>query len=162
MISSKTVGDRVESEVIQEIDGLRWVGDAEEEWYDARPERALWPSDVSMGSTPCVSPGQPVEIKAAMPRLASGERGRWFIRRRQHGRLLETGAVYLLVVYDPRDQTVLAMRAVPASIVDELLKFGGREIAWIDVDVDRSETGYKQLTWTHVFDVDEVNRGGRR
>lgn len=149
--SPKAAGEAIEAEVLQVVDALAYVGDGEAEWHDARVDGLLEPSDlVTFGSTPLLEHGTPVEIKAAQ-RLNSGQRGRYFIRERQHDRLVAEAAAYLFAVYDPRTRDLLAMLAVPASIVDELLPDG-----WTNVEADRSETGYRQLAWSRLFDTESV------
>lgn len=149
--SSKAAGEAIEAEVLQHVDALEYVGDSEAEWYDARVNGVLDGRDTRLGSTPLLADGTPVEIKAAQRRLASGARGRYFIRQRQHERLVTESAAYLFAVYDPRTHRVLAMLAVPASIIDELLPDG-----WTAVAGDRAEKGYRQLAWSRLFDPETV------
>ncbi|MXR20772.1 hypothetical protein [Halobacterium bonnevillei] len=149
--SSKAAGEAIEAEVLQAVDALAYVGDSDAEWHDARVNGLLDGTDTRLGSTPLLANGTPVEIKAAQRRLNSGQRGRYFIRQRQHDRLVAEAAAYLFAVYDPRQQRVLALLAVPASIVDELLPAG-----WTAVDDDRAEEGYRQLAWSRLFDPETV------
>ncbi|MCG1002619.1 MULTISPECIES: hypothetical protein [Halobacterium] len=150
--SSKAAGEAIEAEVLNLVPALRYVSDTTAEWHDARVAGLFEPSDrVTFGSTPLLADGTPVEIKAAQRRLASGARGRFYIRQRQHETLVAESAAYLFAVYNPRDQRVLAMLAVPASIIDELLPDG-----WTSVDGDRAEKGYRQLAWSRLFDPDTV------
>jgi hypothetical protein len=150
--SSKAAGEAIEAEVLELVPALRYVGDHTAEWHDARVDGLFEPSDrVTFGSTPLLEDGTPVEIKAAQRRLASGARGRFYICQRQHEHLVDASAAYLFAVYDPRDQRVLAMLAVPASIIDELLPDG-----WTSVEGDRSEVGYRQLAWSRLLDTETV------
>lgn len=149
--SSKAAGEAIEAEVLQAVDALTYVGDSTAEWHDARVDGLLDGTDTHLGSTPLLETGTPVEIKAAQRRLADGRRGRYFIRQRQHERLVAEAASYLFAVYDPHARDVLAMLVVPASIVDELLPDG-----WTGVDGDRAETGYRQLAWSRLLDTETV------
>jgi hypothetical protein len=146
--SSKAAGEAIEAEVLQLVDALTFVGDSTAEWHDARVATVLDDDGlVSLGIVPLLERGTPVEIKAAQRRLASVARGRFYIRERQHQRLVDESAAYLFAVYDPRDQRVLAMLATPATVVDGLLPDG-----WTSVDGDRAEQGYRQLAWSRLVD----------
>lgn len=150
--SPKRSGDLVESEVIELVDELEYVTDRKAEWHDARVVSLLEPStDVVFCSINLLQVGVEVEIKAAQLRLASGARGRFFIRKRQHERLVEEDGAYLFAVYHPRGHEVVAMAVMPASILDELLPDG-----WTTVEGDRSEEGYRQLAWSRVLDPEDV------
>ncbi|MFC3478727.1 hypothetical protein [Halobacterium litoreum] len=150
--TSKAAGEAIEAEVIQQVPALRHVGDNTAEWHDARVDGLLEPSDrLPFVGVVVLERDTPVEIKAAQRRLNSGDRGRYFIRQRQHERLVREGASYLFAVYQPRTEHVLAMLVVPASVVDGLLPDG-----WTSVDGDRAEAGYRQLAWSNLFDPTEV------
>ncbi|MUV60003.1 hypothetical protein [Halobacterium sp. CBA1126] len=150
--SSKAAGEAIEAEILDLVPSLQNVSDRDAKWHDARVDGLFEPSErIIFGSTLLLEDGLPIEIKAAQRRLNSGQRGRFYIRQRQHERLLEESAAYLFAVYEPRDQTVIAMLAVPASIVDELLPDG-----WTSVDADRSEVGYRQLAWSRLLDPKNV------
>ncbi|GGL73688.1 hypothetical protein [Halocalculus aciditolerans] len=145
--SSKHAGEAIEAEVIQRVPSLAPVSDHVAEWHDARVDGLLTPSnDVHFGSICLLENATVVEIKAAQVRLASGQRGRFYIRQRQHERLVQEAASYLFAVYDPQSFDVLAMLVCPASVVDDLLPAG-----WTEVRGDRAETGYRQLAWSRLF-----------
>ncbi|WP_132060222.1 hypothetical protein [Halorussus amylolyticus] len=155
--SSKRSGELVEAEVVELVPELTYVSDREAEWHDARVTALLEPSeDITFCSINLLATGVPVEIKAAQFRLASGRSGRFFIRQRQHQRLLNANGAYLLAVYDPRGHHVLAMAVIPASILDEVLPDG-----WTEVHGDRAERGYRQLAWSRVLDSETVDGGSR-
>lgn len=148
----KAAGEAIEAEVIQEVGGLRYVGDNTAEWHDARVDGLLEPSDrLPFIGVVVLETGTPVEIKAAQRRLNSGRRGRYYIRQRQHERLVQEGASYLFAVYQPQTEHLLAMLVVPATVVEGLLPDG-----WTDVEGDRAEEGYRQLAWSNLFDPSEV------
>jgi hypothetical protein len=150
---SKAAGEAVEAEVIQRVPCLEYVGDHTAEWHDARVSTLLDDSGpVQMGVVPLLERDTRVEIKAAQRRLTSGQRGRYYIRERQHERLVNDGAAYLFAVYDPRSTEVLAMLATPATVVDDVLPDG-----WTSVDGDRAEAGYRQLAWSRLLDPSEVD-----
>ena len=82
-------------------------------------------------------------------RLVSGQRGRFYIRRRQHERLVAEGGVYVFAVYEEAPgRPIRGLRVAAADAVDALLPDG-----WTDVDGPRSETGYRQLAWSRLLDT---------
>lgn len=138
--------------MLQEVPALSYVGDATAEWFDARVEGLLAPSNrLPFVDILVLEDGSEVEIKAAQRRLASGGRGRYYLRQRQHERLVAAGASYLFAVYNPHTERVLSMLVVPATVVDRLLPDG-----WTAVEGDRAEEGYRQLAWSNLFDPAEV------
>jgi hypothetical protein len=148
----KAAGEAIEAEVIQRVPALQYVGDATAEWHDARVDGLLEPSErLPFVGVVVLERGTPVEIKAAQRRLNSGDRGRYFFRKRQHERLVRESAFYLFAVYQPRTEHVLAMLVVPATIIDGVLPDG-----WTSVTGDRAEEGYRQLAWSNLFDPTEV------
>lgn len=151
--SAKVTGEAMEAAVIQAVDELDAVGDGSAEWHDARTTGPLQPGpEHSIESVLLVESGTPVEIKSAQTRLASGNRGRFYLRKRQHERLVSEGAVYLFAVYDPRALSVIAMHVAPAVAVDERLPDG-----WTAVeDPTRREDGFRQLTWTNFIAAETV------
>lgn len=160
VLHPKAAGESVEANVLQRVDQLAYVSDREAEWCDAHVESLLDPTttdDVTFCGINLLGKGTPVEIKSAQRELASGQRGRIFIRQRQHERLLDEAASYLVAVYDPRpgrNQRVLGMAVIPASLLDALLPDG-----WTSVDGDRSEQGYRQLAWSRILDPSDVAGG---
>lgn len=139
---SKVVGESVQDLVIEDVDEFQeaevdesWGKADADYWHDATPEVALFASDqVPMAGTCVIEPEQPVEIKAACVTISMGTRsrcGRFYIRRRQHERLVEAGGVYLFVLYeeDGEDQELLGMLAIPAVIVEDELRD-----TWYSVD----------------------------
>lgn len=154
---SKAAGEDVEAEVIQRVPELEFVSDRTARWHDARVNGLLEPSaTVAFGDVLLLEDGTPVEIKGAQRRLNGGQRGRYYIRQRQHERLVAEGASYLFAVYDPRSRDVLAMLVVPASIVDHVLPEG-----WTSVGGDRREKGYRQLAWSRLIDPGRVEGESR-
>ena len=155
--ASKHAGDAVETAVVGRVPEIEAVPDSEAEWCDARVVEAWLPP----ASVPLL-PDVPVEIKAARVRLASGRRGRFYIRRRQHERLLAEGGVYVFAVYEETSgRPIRGLRVAAADAVDALLPDG-----WTDVDGPRSETGYRQLAWSRLLDTvtvegDAETDGGR-
>lgn len=151
-VSPKQSGERVEGDVIQAVDGLRWVPDTEDVHVDAETTSAIWSSDrVRLAGVCVVEDGVAVEIKSASVRLSSGKRGRFYIRREQHEQLLKRSGFYLLAIYAPSSFDLLAMVLVPAGIVDDRLS------AWIEVD-DRAT--YAQPTWSRIVNPAIVPREG--
>ncbi|MBP1985930.1 hypothetical protein [Halolamina salifodinae] len=150
--ASKVVGEIVEDLVFEDVDELQtadvpesWGRAAEDYWHDAIPEVALFASkQIPMVGMCVIEPGQPVEIKAARATISNGSRsrcGRFYITRRQHEKLVETGGVYLFVIYgedDDGDEELLGLLAVPAVIVEEELR-----PTWYEVD---GRSDYYQLS----------------
>jgi hypothetical protein len=152
---SKRLGETVEELVVDRVAGLEAVPDAEAVWYDARTTRVVAPEEGLPMGTCLLEPGVHVEIKAARRRLSEGRRGRVYVRQQQHERLLATGAAYCVAVYEGPDDdpTLLAMRIVPASVVDELCPD-----EWTTVDVaGREGEAYAQLAWSNVVDPADVD-----
>lgn len=154
-INSRRAGFRAESTVIQLVDELRPVPDSEHQHHDAITTTLLTPSrQLPFGSIPLLERGTVVEIKSAAVVITEQQRkGRFLIRESQHEHLLSEAGSYLFAVASPDpDRELLAMKIVPASIVDELLG------TWIERD---SRARYCQLTWSAIFAVDEI-RGDQR
>lgn len=151
--SSKASGETVEGNVVQRVPELTYVPDRTAEWHDAEVVALFEPphAEVTFYGINLFAVGVPVEIKAAQRWYASGQRGRFYVRKRQHQRLLDAGGAYLF--YEPRPgHPVCGMGVVPASLVDELLPDG-----W--TSRERSgEEGYRQLAWSRIFEPAEVGR----
>lgn len=154
--SSRACGDAVEAEVGQVVEELTAVPDATARHYDAVVERAISPSkEIRMLGICVLETGTHVEIKGCQQRLASGQRGRWHVRRGQLETLVEEGSVVLFAVYQPgRFPDLLAMVVVPATAVAELVDdLGG----WLDAGDGRTEAEqYKQISWTTLLDPGHV------
>ncbi|RQG97224.1 hypothetical protein [Natrarchaeobius chitinivorans] len=158
--SSKASGDALEAHLIQSIDALEFVGDRTATWHDARTTTLLEPAEnLPFYGIVVVEAGIPVEIKGCQIETSNGSgstRGRFYVKREAHSRLLEAGGMYLFVVYLPRPGLPQVARAVvPATIVDELL--AGR---WYDVGGPRSEDEVAKLAWSHVIDPTTVDPSG--
>ena len=156
--SSKESGEIVEANVIQRVQELTHVSDQTAKWHDAEVVALFEPphDSVTFHGINLLAVGIPVEIKAAQIWYNSGQRGRFYIRKRQHERLLDAGGAYLFAVYIPKSgHSVRAMAVLPASLVDELLPTG-----W--TTRDRSgEDGYRQLAWSRVLDPENVEEARR-
>lgn len=160
---AKRIGEDVEDLVLDAVDEL-YPADDSRAHHDAETATLLTPStadQLTLGSIAVVEPDTDVEIKAANRRTeASGTpRGRWFFKGRddgQHNALVETGAMYLLAVYDEDDdgeRELLAMLLVPASVIDEVLR--GR---WYESG--RREGLVSKLTWSALIDPDDLTANG--
>lgn len=148
--SSKRGGENAAAEVIQRYPELEYVPDTDAQHYDARVSELLCPSEALPFVGMCLlEVGTAVEIKSTM--VVYGEdqsRGRFYLRRKQHQRLIEESAVYLFVVCEPRPaRPVIAAKIIPATSV------GGLVSSWIDGG-DRAD--YAQITWGRIFDDTEV------
>lgn len=128
---AKEIGEEFEFATARGDERLELVGDGEAEWYDARLED-----------------GTPVEIKACSFRVSDASttrRGRFWIRKSNHDRLLEEDGKYRLVVYDD-DRQILVEITVPANVLEDAIG------AWIE----SGTTTYTQVRWPAVIDVEEV------
>ncbi|WP_255149796.1 hypothetical protein [Halorarius halobius] len=152
--SSVRAGNNAESAVIQSIPELEYVPGDEPGIPDARVSTVLSPSPRLPFVGVCVlEKGTDVEIKSAAAVVNQTQRrGRFNLRKRQHDSLLERAGSYLFAVCEPRpERPVIAMKIVPATIVNDVVG------SWIPIEDDsRSEVAYAQLTWTAIFDVSEV------
>lgn len=160
--SPRASGDAVEAAVVQALP-LRAVTDVVATHYDAVATRALWSDDVPMTGVLVVEDGAHVEIKGCQRTLATGKRGRFYLRRGQLETLADEGAVILFAVYQPgRYHELLAMRVAPAvQVLDLVADLGG----WLDPGDGRGRDGsqqYKQVTWSNVIAADAVQPGERR
>ena len=154
--SSRASGDAVEAEVIQVVEELTSIPDATARHYDAVVETAISPSkQLRMLGICILEAGTHIEIKGCQQRLASGQRGRWHVRRGQLETLVEEGASVLFAVYQPgRFPDLLAMVVVPATAVAELVdNLGG----WLDAGEGRTDAEqYKQISWTRLIAPERV------
>lgn len=146
---SKRAGDRAEAAVIDTVRDLAPVSDTEAEHYDAEPVTAIGPSDeLHFAGINVIESGTPVEIKTCIPRLSSGSRGRFNLRRQQHERLVEDGATYLFAVVEPNTRDPISMKVAAATSVDDVIG------SWMDGGEDRGD--YAQVRLSNVFEPSEV------
>ncbi|RLM63479.1 hypothetical protein DVK05_14465 [Halorubrum sp. Atlit-8R] len=147
-VSSKRAGENAEAAVLEAVDGLAYVPDTEH--VDARAETLVVPSQSLPFVGICLlEVGSLVEIKSAIPRLASGRRGRFYLRREQHELLRDAGGSYLFAVCEPRPgREPVAMKVVPATVVDDAIT------AWRSGGNDRPECS--QVAWSRIFHPNEV------
>jgi hypothetical protein len=150
--SSKRGGENAASEVIQRFPELEYVPDTDAQHYDARVSELLCPSTALPFVGICLlEVDTVVEIKSTMVVYGSAQsRGGFYLRRKQHQRLVNEAGVYLFVVCEPRpSRPLIAAKVVPATSV------GGIVSSWIDGG-DRAD--YAQITWGRIFDENEVGR----
>lgn len=150
---SKRGGESAESAVLQLRSELRYVTDSEAEHYDAETATLLTPSESLPFAGIClVERGTVVEIKSAMVVYGEAQRrGRFLIRQSQHEALLDEAGVYLFAVCEPTPtRSVIAMKIVPATLVDE---FG---FSWVSRP---TRSDYAQFAWSRVFAPSEVEGG---
>jgi len=149
--ANKALGQSAEFSVREVVPQLGLVPDDVAEHYDAVATGVIVPgSDLPMVGICLVERGTRLEIKSVAESYADGARGRFYVRRRQHEMLLEAGAVYLFAVCsDSHSRDVLALKAVPATIVDDVIP------SWLDGGPGRQD--YSQLAWSNVFDSEEVH-----
>lgn len=157
-VDPESVGIAVERLASDQVEPLALLPDESDpvEWVDA-----VLREDLAVGAAGTVPRGTEVEIKAARFRIADGRsvrRGRFWIRRDQHERLLAERGEYALAVYvldgreDPEDPEPLlvALTLLSADSLDRLLD--GR--AWSDCGSLRGEAA--RLPWSEVFDPDDL------
>lgn len=151
VLTSQQFGDNAESAVIEVVPEIEWVPDSDAEHWDAEVVDVITPDpQLPTVGLPVVSVDTEVEIKSAAVVVTQSQRsGRFQIRRQQHERLCELGAVYLFAVCEPRRQRdVLALKIVPAVTVDDL------DWSWIECD---GRDDYAQFSWSQVFGDSEVS-----
>ena len=156
---AKRIGTDVEDLVLDAVDELEPADDPQAH-HDAETVALLTPSThdlLAFASIAVVEADTDVEIKAAKCRTdaANTPRGRWFFKGcedGQHDALVQSGAMYLLAIYDEEDdeRELLAMLLVPASIMDEVLR--GR---WYESG--RREGLVSKLTWSALIDPDHFD-----
>jgi len=147
--TNKAAGEMTEFAVDRILPSIRLIPDDIEMHYDAVATSAFFPGDlVSMLECISVQRGTVIEIKSTIRRLTSGQRGRFYLRPDQHASLVEADGVYAFAVCTDDERDILALKIVPAEIVDELVS------SWIDPGPTRSN--YAQLSWSNIFDVREV------
>lgn len=152
LAASKAAGETVEKAVCNDhAPNLGLVPDDVAEHYDAVAKTAIEPSTELPFVGMCVlERGTLVEVKSVMAIYASGEKGRFNIRPTQHKSLLAAGGSYLFAVCKSTpDRDILAMKIVPATIVDDLLP------DWFHGGDGRSD--YTQLAWSNLFSAEEVD-----
>lgn len=151
---AKRGGDRAEATVIQSIDALDSVSDLDVEHLDARTTAPLTENECAIEGAERCPANTPVEIKSVgVVYGVDSANGRFFIPEHQHDHLLDADGWYVFAVCTPDpNRDVLAMRAVPAEVVDDIVS------SWIVSGDDRSEDAYAQFAWTRLFDAEEVAR----
>ena len=153
-ISSKMAGSNAEAGVIDERPEFVHLPDHDVEHADARVAELVEATpELPIAGMCLLEVGTLVEIKSAMVRLNDGSRGRYYLREGQHAKLVNDGAVYLFAVCVPNpDRDILALKAVPATRVEEI----------VDGDWRAAGEGRPrcyQLSWGRVFHASEVNGG---
>jgi hypothetical protein len=151
-VSPKQGGARAAAEAIQRVTGLETVPDNVCPHYDAVVVEAVAATpDLRLIGVEELPRGTRVEIKSVIVVYASGARGRFYFRPKQHAHLLDNSGVYLLVVCEPTpDRAVLSMVAVSAQHVGDQLP------DWFNGGDGRSD--YAQLSWSNFIDPEEVAR----
>ncbi|RDZ39426.1 hypothetical protein C5B91_20255 [Haloferax sp. Atlit-10N] len=150
---SKRAGERAEADQIQRVDGFEAApkngDDGQELPYDIVCVRAVWPSpDLPFVGVLVLEQGSEVESKScAVVINESQDRGRYYLRKKQHEALVELGAFYLFSVRDPNTDEVIAAKIVPATAVTDL------NFSWIEAE---GRATFGQITWTQIFDREEV------
>lgn len=152
--TSKDLGQAIEVELADRLP-LELVDDGEARWYDATAEHTISIALVDLSDTICVSRGTPVEIKAAKVRTSNGadgsRRGRIYLKRNSHLRLLESGGVYCVAVHDREE--LLATAWIRPETIDELAD------SWYDVD--RPHGQVCKIAWSRLIPPEIVTGGGR-
>lgn len=154
LAQSRLAGERSETNVLERVPGLRYVPDTEAMHYDAIVETTIDPSERLPFVGICIlEQGVAVEIKSTGVVYGQQQRnGRFYLRRGQHERLVGSAGVYLFAVCAPNDREIIAMKVVPATQIDHLI--GNVTGGWREAGGDRD--GYVQLTWTNIFEIEEV------
>lgn len=151
--ANKAAGESAERSVQDHVPQLGLVPDDVVDHYDAIATATIDPtSDLPIVGICLVERGTRVEIKSVVKNYTDGARGRFYVRRNQHERLLEAAGVYLFAVCsETSSRDVLALKIVPAVAVDDAI------YSWLDGGPGRSD--YAQLAWSNIFDDTEVSAG---
>ncbi|MDY6779089.1 MAG: hypothetical protein SV760_00770, partial [Halobacteria archaeon] len=152
MTDSKAIGELVEDVVVETVDGIDPVDEGDGYWHDAT---VVGPIEATANVATVglclddVGDGTPIEIKGARYRISNGSDdrdGRFYVRQKQHGKIVDAGGVYLLAVYRPEqardggfDLRLAGLVFASADVVEE------RRNSWYDLD--RRET-YTQVRWS--------------
>jgi len=142
--SPKQRGSAVEGAIIQKVPELTH---ATADHWDAITTAAV--HDIETFQDLDVDRDTEIEIKSAAVVISGDRCGRFYLREQQHEALLEKDGWYLFTVAPPHDIEPLAMRLVPARIVDEMID------TWVIVE-DRAP--FKQFAWSQFIEPSEVNR----
>jgi hypothetical protein len=104
-----------------------------------------------------VKAGTPVECKSCWDQY-DARRGRWWIQRHVHERLLEAEGAYILVVVDNETSDVLRMALLDAATIDAEIDGGW----WQAGDGGQTAGEYRQLPWSTIFTtpLTSTNGGG--
>lgn len=157
--SAQRCDEELEQEICYSIDvRLRHVPDDFTTEFDAI---LLERVDVHERLEPAPGIVSAVELKTCLlwieDRHSRGDRrrGRWWVGRRAHERLVDLEGCYCLVVLND-DDTVLAYTLVRADVLDELL-----EHRWTTNGAGARNQGNEsaQLPWPAVLDPDAVEEG---
>lgn len=150
----RRAGDNAETAVCDAVDALEYVRDTEVEYADARVNGLLEPSEkFDQFALPLVEDGTLVEIKSTIVVATEDQqRGRFYVRKDQHDKLVAEGAVYVFAVCEPKPQRpVLALAMLPATIVDDLVP------SWVEAGEGRSD--YGRFTWSNLIDPEALEGG---
>jgi len=152
--SSKHSGEEIEAIVCDRVPEVSYVPDRVARWHDACVDEVLEPDVDLLGvGINLLEVGTAVEIKGCQIEYANSRSGRFYIRKRQHERLVEESGAYLFAVYGLRgtDHRVAAMAIATATTVDGLISDG-----WTTREERSGEEGYRQLAWSRVIPTEVV------
>jgi len=151
-MDTKTLGELVESEVIEAVEGLRPAAENDDH-YDAKVEGSIDAEPAVYVDAPAsaIDDETEVEIKACLRVQSDGQRGRFYIRETQHRYLLDHDGVYLLAVYDagvekirhvdPEEVSIAGFVIASASTIEHVRN------PWYETD-DREK--YTQICWSNL------------
>lgn len=152
MTDSKAIGELVEDVVVDSVDGIEPVDEDDDYWHDAVSTGPIGAgADLATAGLDLddVDDGTPIEIKGAQYRISEGTGqtvGRFYIRQKQHGKLLDDDGAYLLAVYRPTqdvdggfDLELAGLVVASATLVEATRN------SWYELD--RRET-YTQVRWS--------------
>ena len=154
--SPKHSGEEIEAIVCNRVPEITYVTDRKAHWHDARVDEVLEPgADLFGVGINLLEVGTAVEIKGCQLAYANNRSGRFYVRKRQHERLVDEAGAYLFAVYDllgGTEHRVVAMAIAAATTVDELLSDG-----WTTREDRSGEEGYRQLAWSRVIDPEVID-----
>jgi hypothetical protein len=148
--TNRVLGERAERFVADAWETVRLVPDVAVGWYDAVTVDAVEREPAGT----VTERGVPIEVKSCTREVSGGarrQRGRFWVKRSNHRRLLAADGEYALVLFSDDGTRVLRFGRFPASEVDEWL--AGQ--SWWKAGPGR---GYgTQFCWSRVWSPEFVD-----
>ena len=125
----------------------------EPDWYDGRfVEDVVTGPETRVPGLTVVEAGTLAEIKACRIWVSDGSsrrRGRWWIRKSSHDRLVEADGTYVLGIYNETTNEIPRLALVAARTVDTMIE------SWSACGPGHRADRCAQLSWSRVFSTNE-------